>query len=198
MSRYAPDHKQATRERIVAAAGRRFKNSGVDGSGIAGVMADAGLTNGAFYAHFGSKDDLLAAVVSEQLAAQRDTIASLPDTPEALAGFVDDYLSRAHRDAPADGCPSAALLLDVSRAAEPIRAAYAAGLEAIIDVVATRLDPPDAAAARPKAVGLLALLVGALQLARALRDEANADEVLRAGRVQAAVLLGHPADTPGG
>src|SRR5438270_2690856 len=72
VGRYGKEHKEATRRRIVEAAGRRLKHHGIDGSGVAALMADAGLTNGAFYAHFASKDDLVATAIAEQLGAQRE------------------------------------------------------------------------------------------------------------------------------
>src|SRR5919205_2515608 len=71
LMRYGKDHKQATRQRILEAAGRRFKQDGIDGAGVAAVMSDAGLTNGAFYNHFTSKEDLVANVLADQLRAQR-------------------------------------------------------------------------------------------------------------------------------
>ena len=71
--RYGKDQKQATRQRILEAAGRRFKQDGIDGAGVAAVMSDAGLTNGAFYAHFASKEDLVANVLADQLRAQRQS-----------------------------------------------------------------------------------------------------------------------------
>ena len=71
--RYGKEHKQATRQRIIEAAGRRFKRDGIDGSGISTLMTDAGLTNGAFYTHFTSKDDLVATAVADQLqGAERE------------------------------------------------------------------------------------------------------------------------------
>ena len=70
MARYGPEHKEATRRRMIETAGRRFKSDGIDGSGIATLVADAGLTNGAFYGHFRSKDDLVASVVAQQLDDQ--------------------------------------------------------------------------------------------------------------------------------
>src|SRR5215204_114785 len=76
--RYGKDHKQATRQRILDAAGRRFKQDGIDGAGVAAVMSDAGLTNGAFYAHFSSKEDLVANVLADQLRAQRQSFDSQP------------------------------------------------------------------------------------------------------------------------
>ena len=98
MARYGKEHKQATRQRIVETAGRRFKQDGIDGSGIATLMKDAGLTNGAFYAHFASKDDLVATTVAEQLREQRETYWQRPGA--GLEQFVREYLSVRHRDDP--------------------------------------------------------------------------------------------------
>src|SRR5436305_1037582 len=105
--RYGKDQKQATRQRILQAAGRRFKQDGIDGAGLAAVMSDAGLTNGAFYAHFASKEDLVANVVADQLRAQHESLDSQPSDRAGLEAFVRSYLSPQHRDQSADGCPSA-------------------------------------------------------------------------------------------
>src|SRR5436305_9340890 len=113
--RYAKDHKQATRQRIVEAAGRRFKQDGIDGAGIATVMSDAGLTNGAFYAHFKSKEDLVANVLADQLRAQRQSFEAQASDQAGLEAFVRSYLSPDHRDHCAEGCPSAALLDETAR-----------------------------------------------------------------------------------
>src|SRR5215218_9236545 len=105
--RYSQDHKQATRQRILEAAGRRFKEDGIDGAGVAAVMADAGLTNGASYAHFASKEDLVTNVLAEQLRAQRHRFDTQPSDRDGLEAIVRAYLSPQHRDQVADGCPSA-------------------------------------------------------------------------------------------
>ena len=86
MARYGKEHKEATRRRIVEAAGRRFKRDGIDGSGIATLMADAGLTNGAFYAHFDSKEDLVATTVADQLREQRETLLAAAGRRRRTAG----------------------------------------------------------------------------------------------------------------
>src|SRR3982750_1806375 len=112
--RYPKDQKQATRQRILEAAGRRFKQDGIDGSGVAAVMSDAGLTNGAFYAHFGSQEALIANAPADQLPAQRETFDDQPSDRAGLEGFVRSYLSPEHRDQFADGCPSAALLDEIA------------------------------------------------------------------------------------
>src|SRR5436305_1398212 len=109
MPRYGKEHKQTTRRRIIEAAGRRLKRDGIDGSGVATLMADAGLTNGAFYAHFDSKEDLVASTVADQLHEQRERYGT-----QSLEEFVRGYLSPQHRDDTEGGCPSAALLAEIA------------------------------------------------------------------------------------
>src|SRR5437868_9452158 len=115
MARYGKEQKQATRRRIIEAAGRRLKRDGIDGSGVATLMADAGLTNGAFYAHFESKTDLVATVVAHELQVQSGNIEALAPGMAGVEQLVGDYLSPQHRDHPNLGCPSAALLDEISR-----------------------------------------------------------------------------------
>ena len=88
VARYDKSHKSETRRRIIDSAGRRLKRDGIDGSGVAALMSDAGLTNGAFYAHFGSKNDLVANVVADQLEIQAATMKSLPPGREAIEQFI--------------------------------------------------------------------------------------------------------------
>ena len=85
--RYGKEHKESTRRRIIESAGRRFKQDGIDGSGIATLMNDAGLTNGAFYAHFASKDDLVATAVAEQLREQAASFRTSRPTTPASSSF---------------------------------------------------------------------------------------------------------------
>lgn len=181
MARYGTEHKAATRQRIIDKAGERFKRDGIDGSGIATLMSDAGLTNGAFYAHFASKDELVASVVSHQLAVQIGSYGALEPGHDGLEAFIRWYLSPGHRDQRGTGCPSAALLDEIGRCPDETRGAYTDGARRIVDEVAARLAPADPASARGTAIGLFTMLVGSLQLARALTDPAFSDEVLAHG-----------------
>src|SRR3954469_4085608 len=155
--RYSKDHKQATRQRIVQAAGRRFKQDGIDGAGVAAVMSDAGLTNGAFYAHFASKEDLVANVLADQLRAPRHSVDAQPSNRAGLEAFIRDYLSPQHRDQSADGCPSAALLDEIARRPVAARQVFTDELMGVIDDIASRLDPIEAEAARTDALTIFGM-----------------------------------------
>lgn len=188
--RYGPDRKQATRQRIIEAAGRRFKADGIDGSGIAALMADAGLTNGAFYAHFDSKDDLVATAVADQLREQCEVVSTAAPGHAGVEQILRAYLSVQHRDSPEHGCPSAALLDEIARSADTTRRAYTDGVLTVIDDVAARVAPHDPRSARVHAFSIYALMVGTLQLSRALADQQLADTVLEQGIQNALTLLG--------
>ncbi len=187
--RYGKEHKQTTRRRIIQTAGRRFKRDGIDGSGIATLMADAGLTNGAFYAHFASKEDLVATAVADQLRAQRASVSTQTPDRAGLEEYVRAYLSVEHRNNPDDGCPSAALLDEIGRCTDATKQAYTDGLLAVIDDIAARLTPDDPPSARAKTLSVFAMMVGTLQLSRALADRQLADEVLQQGIHNALTLL---------
>ena len=189
MARYDKEHKQVTRQRIIDTAGRRFKRDGIDGSGIATLMADAGLTNGAFYAHFASKDDLVATVVADQLDKQAHRYTSLSPGHAGLKEFVREYLSPQHRDHRDTGCPSAALLDELGRGTKTTKRAYTHGARAIIDEIAARLAPDDPQSARGQALALFTMMVGTLQLSRALADRRFADEILEQGLANALALM---------
>jgi TetR/AcrR family transcriptional regulator, transcriptional repressor for nem operon len=187
--RYSQDHKQATRQRILDAAGRRFKQDGIDGAGVATVMSDAGLTNGAFYAHFTSKEDLVANVLADQLRAQRRSFDAHPSNRAGLEAFIRSYLSPHHRDQYADGCPSAALLDEIARRPDATKQVFTDELMGVIGDIASRLDPTDAEEARTDALTIFGLMIGTLQLARALTDRELSDQLLAHGVETALKLL---------
>ncbi len=189
MARYGKEHKQATKRRIVEAAGRRLKRDGIDGSGIATLMADAGLTNGAFYAHFESKEDLVANALVEQLREQRAIFSAQPPDRAGLEQIVRAYLSVQHRDNLQGGCASAALLDEIGRSTDAIKRAYTEGVLVVIDDIAARLAPDDPQSARVKTLSVFALMVGTLQLSRALADRQLADAVLDQGIQNALAIL---------
>jgi TetR/AcrR family transcriptional repressor of nem operon len=187
--RYSGEHKDATRQRIIEAAGRRLKADGIDGSGVATLMKDAGLTNGAFYAHFASKDDLVGAAIADQLDIQRAVLEAIANDRAGLEAFVRVYLSPEHRDDRSGGCPSAALLDEIARSSEATRSMYTDGLLAIVDHVAAIIEPDDPSSARGRTLAVFASIIGSMQLARALDDPDLSAAVLEEGTNVAFVLL---------
>ncbi|MFF1544375.1 TetR/AcrR family transcriptional regulator [Streptomyces sp. NPDC058291] len=190
MVRYGKEHKSETRRRIIETAGRRFKQDGIDGSGVSTLMKDAGLTNGAFYAHFESKNDLVATAIADQLTAQAEQVVAQAAPGRAgLEQIVRGYLSPQHRDSLGDGCPNAALLDEIGRCTETTRQAYTDGVLVLIEGIAARMAPDAPASARVEALGLLGMMAGTLQLSRALTDSRLSDELLDQGIDNALALL---------
>lgn len=185
--RYEKGHKDASRQRIMSVATESFKTEGIAGSGLAGIMSKAGLTNGAFYPHFKSKTDLvresLSAAIEAQCAQMRDLLAE-----GGLERVIDIYLSREHRDAPGLGCASAALLPEIAREPLDTRQAYTERQMALVDIMASAL-PEGTADPRGVAIGLFAVLIGALELARGISDPALSDQILASGAKAAKAML---------
>jgi AcrR family transcriptional regulator len=186
--RYAPEHNEATRERILEAASRLFRQHGIAAVGLAKIMAEADLTVGTFYTHFRSKEALLREALLRSLDdrhAQLEPALHGADV-ESLARA---YLSPEHRDAPGTGCPVAALAAEVGRHPRATRTAFASRNGPTLDAIAGWLTSRRGRqAGRADAAALLGLLAGTLQLARATPDRAESDAILEAG-IRAAVRL---------
>ncbi len=190
MARYDKRHKDQTRQRIVDTAGRRIKSDGISGSGVSTLMGDAGLTNGAFYAHFASKADLVANVLKAQLEEQRGAAVELAPGPGAVETYVRTYLSPTHRDNTSAGCPSAALLDEIIRCDDAVRQTYTDGVLRVMDVIAARLGTDDVEETRLRALTVFAGMVGTLQMARAITDPVISDALLERGVEAALTQLG--------
>lgn len=172
------------RERIIDAAGALFRANGFGGIGVAEIMKAADLTHGGFYGHFASKDDLVAQAsrrTMDRAAANWAKVArSAPD--QAYAALLQHYLSAQHRDDPAQGCAFASLGSDAARSGAAVRAAFADGLESLLDILAQSLPGKSKASRRRKALTTMAALVGALTLARAVEGAPLSDEMIDAVR----------------
>jgi TetR/AcrR family transcriptional regulator, transcriptional repressor for nem operon len=192
--RYAKGHKDTSHERIVKIAARKFRQQGIAAAGMTGIMAEAGLTNGGFYSHFRSKSDLVREGLGRALDEQLQSLAEADALPGELNQRIRSYLSSEHRDRPDIGCPSAALLPEISRQTRAVRKAYTVRIREIIAQVTRRLPQnPTIPASQDAAIGIYAVLVGALQLARAVDDRLMSDDILAAG-VRAATKLAGLAD----
>jgi TetR/AcrR family transcriptional repressor of nem operon len=162
------------RRAILAAAGRLFRQRGFEAVTVAEVMAAAGLTHGAFYGYFRSKEELVAATLAELLTA--------PRPPGKRAQRAARYLSPGHRADSAGGCPVAALATDAGRGSRQARAAMAAGVERMIASETADIPGGSDEVRRLEAVGRVAAMVGALILSRAIGEGGLSDEVLAATR----------------
>lgn len=186
--RYEKGQKALTRQRIVEVASRQFREHGVAAVGIAGIMSDAGLTNGAFYAHFDSKEDLVREVLSH--AGFRNKLSRAAENGTGLAGAIRDYLSQNHRDNPGRGCPTSALVAEIARHPKATRDAFTGKVDDVIELIAAGLAAASEAERRRKAVAVYALMVGTLQLARAVNDKRLSGEILQSGADEAVALAG--------
>ena len=171
--RYPAKETAAKHERIVNEASRLFRERGFENVTVAEVMKAAGLTHGAFYAHFRSKAELEEAAVAYGQEFSVSRVRSYGATKKGQKDYADQYLSASHRDNPRDGCVMAALAPEVARSTPELKAAFQRGVEEILSV-----NGGD----RKDALFRMAALLGGVVLARAVKDEQLSDEILRSVR----------------
>lgn len=178
------ERKQETRRRMLEAAGRGFRSEGYDGIGVDGLAKGAGVTSGAFYAHFGSKAAAFEAALS---AGLDDVISAIPEYQlefgEGWAkAFSDYYLGKAHRDNLSGGCAMAAFSPEVVRASEKTRALYEEKMKIIASLVAKKMSGKTEAQRIASAWSFLSNLIGGVTLARAMSSSALSDKILKAAK----------------
>src|SRR3989440_2243846 len=184
--RYPPGHKQRTHERILGTAAGLFRKHGYAATGVDAVMTSAGLTAGGFYAHFRSKQVLLAEALELAFQRSRDHWRSrLQDRegPAWVRAHIMSYLSQDHRDAAENGCPMPALGAEIARLSPMSREIFEQHLRGLVSALESKLDPrsPDAT----RAIPAVALCVGGLLLARAVKDQALSNRILEECRAAA-------------
>lgn len=168
-----------SRSRIVDAAARMLRGRGMEGTSVADLMHAAGMTHGGFYKHFGSKDelaDLAARAAFQEIVARFDERARREGVEAARKAYFAEYLSAAHLEHPEFGCPVAAFGADAGRRPDALAAAFADGVEMLIERIAANSAPGQ----RADAIRTLAAMVGAVVVARAVGSGALRDEILAA------------------
>jgi TetR/AcrR family transcriptional repressor of nem operon len=170
--RYPVEETAAKHERIVKEASRLFRERGFENVTVGEVMKAAGLTHGAFYAHFGSKEELQAAAIAygQKVSLER---LQRSNSKNNKGSYADRYLSPRHRDNPGDGCTMAALAPEVARSTPELKAAFEQGLEEILSAKGGD---------RKEAIFQSAAMIGAIMLARAVQDPRLSDEILTSVR----------------
>lgn len=175
--------KEASHERIVSAAARAIRRSGYNGTGVADIMKEAGLTHGAFYAHFASREAMLAEAAdragAEANAVAAGVIAAVPPE-QALQALMEAYLSKAHLESIETGCPISALGSEMPRQSPEVRLAATRRIKEMIDLVARQFPDWGQPAAHQRALVTVSAMVGTLMLARAVNDPALSDALCNA------------------
>jgi TetR/AcrR family transcriptional regulator, transcriptional repressor for nem operon len=196
--RVSKEKAAQNRERIVSSAARLFREHGIGATGVDAITNAAGLTHGSLYSQFGSKEAIAAEAISFALARGKrvwQRAAERNPGKRALPAIVEGYLSRAHRDAPGNGCVVAALGTDIARQPRRVRHAFTRQLKEDLEFL-TQLMPKDGRGRRYEdAIATFASMTGALILARAVDDEelsalilkSTASRVVRAAKVRAGV-----------
>jgi TetR/AcrR family transcriptional repressor of nem operon len=187
--RYSDTHRDETHTKILKIAGRALRAKGPDGVAVAEVMKEAGLTHGGFYAHFKSKDALLAEAMRGVFAFSKERYRKLTEglpPKHALATYIDFYVSANHRDRPAHGCPITALNSDIPRQSRQMRSAFDDGVKSLVKNLQALIESAAIdASGDPKALAasVLSAMAGAIAVSRAVSDKQLSDEMLETARL---------------
>src|SRR5215216_1753343 len=170
------------RETVINVASRLFREHGFDGIGLKDLMKGAGLTQGAFYKQFASKDDLAAQASRRAMASAFDrfSAAAAANPNDPLGAAIALYLSTEHREERMDGCPVAALGSDAARQGAEVKASFEAGIREYLEMLGRWLGEPDGEESSGKAMAILSTMVGAVVLSRAVNDERLSKQFLQA------------------
>ena len=202
--RYDAEHKAKTRQKVLTVAKQAIRQNGLANLGVAAVMKDAGLTHGGFYAHFASRDALIDAALEDMLEGAKARFLRITDglpPAQALATYLDMYLSRDHRDSGTFLCPLPILSADMTRLEPRMRAVYAVTAGRLASLMRPMIEAanPDLDAENAVLVSrsVVSEAVGALSLARAIGPSEQSDAILLASRTALKRRLGLPAGPVG-
>jgi len=184
--RYPPEETIKRHESILKAASQMFREHGFDGVSVADVMKSAGLTHGAFPAHFASKEELILACVERAMQEMLARTDRTFNSENAKTTFFSNYLSTQHRDSPQRGCAMTTLAPEIARKSGKMRGIFTENVAALIDKMGRKFFPRRRNS-RNDAMAALSMLVGAITLARAIDDETLSREILNAARLHLGV-----------
>jgi TetR/AcrR family transcriptional repressor of nem operon len=193
--RYSAEHKARTRDKILAEASRIIRQEGAERVSVAALMGRAGLTHGGFYAHFSSKDDLVAQAIGamfDDISNRRARLLTGADPAQALERYVSLYLSIPHCQDRENGCPLPSMMSDLPRMSPPAKAAFGEGVDRLVTAVSRRLEQMGRDKPQDTARATVSQLAGALALARAVDDPEQAEAILASARTALRQLLGLP------
>jgi TetR/AcrR family transcriptional repressor of nem operon len=173
---------EENRQTVINVASRLFRERGFDGIGLKDLMKGAGLTQGAFYKQFGSKDDLAAQASKQALesASRRWSAAAEANPKDPLGAVIAFYLSMGHREERMDGCPVVALGSDAARQGVGVKASFEAGIRKYLELLGSWVGDAEGEESSGKAMAILSTMVGAVVLSRAVNDERLSKQFLQA------------------
>src|SRR6266404_3216479 len=175
------EKSEKNRQDLLEAAARLFCERGVDGTGVADICKKAGLTHGALYSHFESKDDLAAEALAYELGKSLPRMKKVGRGQEpTLAAYLDNYLSAEHRDNIAGGCPIAASASEIARHGSSLSSSFTDGFLQMVDAVESVLNPSRKKHNHRRAVMIVSTMIGAVAAARAtMKSDADlSNEIL--------------------
>ncbi|HEY0257908.1 MAG TPA: TetR/AcrR family transcriptional regulator [Candidatus Methylacidiphilales bacterium] len=179
--RYPRDHKEKSRHKIITVAAKEYRRRGIAGFGVGDAMKGAGLTKGAFYAHFSSKEELVREALHEAMTSSPVLVDG--ERNKSLEQVLSHDLDTDHRDHPEKGCPIPSLIEEVARHPKRTREGFVSGVKEILALIEAHLPRSKTPAARQKAaLAIFSTMLGALQLARVTSDLDLSGKVLDAAR----------------
>jgi TetR/AcrR family transcriptional repressor of nem operon len=196
--RYSAEHKARTRDKILAEASRIIRQEGAERVSVAALMGRAGLTHGGFYAHFSSKDELVAQAISamfDDISGRRARLLAGAGPEQALERYLSLYLSMPHCQDRENGCPLPSMMSDLPRMSPPAKAAFGHGVDRIVESIRELLEQMGREPPQEIARAAVSQLAGALALARAVDDREQAQAILASARTALRQLLGLPQPT---
>jgi TetR/AcrR family transcriptional regulator, transcriptional repressor for nem operon len=200
--RYSDTHKSETHAKLVRLAGRALREKGPEGLAVAELMQAAGLTHGGFYAHFKSKDALLVEALEDAFEESKRTFLDVTDglpPRDALARYIDLYVSPAHRDNRSRECPIVALNSDLPRQSKKFRATFDSGLRALLNRLTDLITAAGISDGEALAASVQSAMTGAVAVSLAVSDRRLSDELLKSARTSIKARLGlGDAALPGG
>ncbi|NOJ39189.1 TetR/AcrR family transcriptional regulator [Bradyrhizobium australiense] len=180
------------RQTVIDVASRLFRERGFDGIGLKDLMKAAGLTQGAFYKQFASKEDLAVEASKRALegASRRWSDAAVKDPDDPLGAVIAFYLSGDHREEKMDGCPIVALGSDAARQGPDVKASFETGIKAHLEVLSRMIAETDDEQPSGKSMAILSTMVGAVTLSRVVNDPDLAQAFLDAAVKQVRESVG--------
>jgi AcrR family transcriptional regulator len=188
--RYEKGHKESTRLLILEVASKQFRKGGIEAVGIAGLMKEAGLTNGAFYSHFKSKKDLVDQTLIYIMEEREELLKNSIKQGFTLKEIIHEYLSAKHRDKCEQGCLFPSLTAEIARLPKSTKNIVTEKIKDMQNFISEQINESNPEVRNQKAIAIVALMIGSLQLARVVTDNKLSDNILKHATENVLIIAG--------